>query len=283
MPSLLAMVTQSPGAHPVAFTWALAMTGLIYFNFSYFREQLCLIVCPYGRLQSILSDDDTVVIGYDEARGEPRGKAADPAAGDCVDCRRCVVVCPTGIDIRKGLQIDCIGCSACVDACDEIMDKLQRPKGLVRYDSMRGLSGKKRRFLRPRFWLYVALGVVGLAVASVSLTRGHQAFESNLLRQAGAAYTVTDGLVRNVFDLHLVNKDTQEVTFSLNTSASEVRIELPSSQIVLASGQSRHVVAVAVAPVVKMKPGMLVQIVVIRTDTGEKREVVAPFVGPRPR
>jgi polyferredoxin len=112
-----------------------------------------------------MTDDDTLVIGYDTGRGEPRGKRSDPAAGDCIDCKRCVVVCPTGIDIRNGLQIDCIGCAACVDACDEIMGKIGRAPGLVRYDSLRGFDGGARRFWRPRLALYAVLGVIGLVVA----------------------------------------------------------------------------------------------------------------------
>ncbi len=110
----------------------------MFFNFAWFREQTCLAICPYGRLQSVLTDPDSLVIGYDEKRGEPRGKAKGEGVGDCVDCNRCVVVCPTGIDIRNGLQLDCIGCARCIDACDDVMDKLHRPRGLVRYDSLKG-------------------------------------------------------------------------------------------------------------------------------------------------
>jgi cytochrome c oxidase accessory protein FixG len=162
---LWAMIAAGPVAHPFAFGFALVTTALFYLNFAWFREQLCLVICPYGRLQSLMTDDDTLVIGYDTGRGEPRGKRSDPAAGDCIDCKRCVVVCPTGIDIRNGLQIDCIGCAACVDACDEIMGKIGRAPGLVRYDSLRGFDGGARRFWRPRLALYAVLGVIGLVVA----------------------------------------------------------------------------------------------------------------------
>ncbi len=137
LPKVFAMVRTRPGAHPEAFAWMVITTAVMYANFAFFREQLCVVVCPYGRLQSVLLDDDSLVVGYDEQRGEPRGKAKT-AKGGCVDCNRCVVVCPTGIDIRDGLQLDCIACTACIDACDEVMDKLSRPRGLVRYDSLRG-------------------------------------------------------------------------------------------------------------------------------------------------
>jgi cytochrome c oxidase accessory protein FixG len=126
LPALFAMMATSPAEHPAAFAWAFALTAVMYGNFAWFREQTCLIVCPYGRLQSALTDADTLIIGYDVRRGEPRGKLKQAPGGDCIDCNRCVAVCPTGIDIRNGLQIECIGCAACVDACDQIMARVGR-------------------------------------------------------------------------------------------------------------------------------------------------------------
>jgi cytochrome c oxidase accessory protein FixG len=220
LPALFEMVRTSPAEHPEAFAWAFGMTGFMYFNFAWFREQLCLVICPYGRLQSVLSDQDTMVIGYDTQRGEPRGKAKGAGIGDCVDCGRCVAVCPTGIDIRNGLQIDCIGCSGCIDACDEVMDKLKRPRGLVRYDSLNGLAQKPKRFMRPRFYLYLFLGLLGLVVASFSLAR-HKPFEANLLRLPGAAYAREGERVRNTLELHLVNKHGEDTTFDLSPAPGQ--------------------------------------------------------------
>src|SRR5690606_38137355 len=140
---------EGPLAHATAFGVVAFLTLVLWFCFGWFREQFCVIMCPYGRLQSALTDDDTINVGYDEKRGEPRG-AKGKTTGDCIDCRRCISVCPTGIDIRNGLQLECIGCAACIDACDDIMTKIDRPKGLVRYDSLNGLTGKKRRIIRPR-------------------------------------------------------------------------------------------------------------------------------------
>ncbi|MFO0630865.1 MAG: cytochrome c oxidase accessory protein CcoG [Polyangiales bacterium] len=154
--TLVAMLLRGPGEHPEAFLAVTIATAIIFFDVAWFREQLCLAICPYGRLQSVLTDPDSVVIGYDTKRGEPRGKAKTEGVGDCVDCNRCVVVCPTGIDIRNGLQLDCIACTQCIDACDAVMDKLNRPRGLIRYDSLRGLGGEARRFLRPRLFIYAA-------------------------------------------------------------------------------------------------------------------------------
>ena len=215
LPALYDMLLDKPADHPEAFAWAATLTGLLYFNFAWFREQLCLIVCPYGRLQSVLTDRDTLVIGYDVKRGEPRGKKGTQGAGDCVDCSRCVVVCPTGIDIRNGLQIDCIGCARCVDACDEVMFKLQRPKGLVRYDSQRGLAGGKTHLLRSRLLLYAALGLVGCIAAFFAFSQ-RTPFEANLLRLRDTPPFVVDGgRVRNAFEVHIVNKQSHDVVFEL--------------------------------------------------------------------
>ncbi|MEI8313213.1 MAG: cytochrome c oxidase accessory protein CcoG, partial [Verrucomicrobiota bacterium] len=163
LPVLYGMVHRSPIENWSVFLFVVSLTGVLYFNFAWFREQFCIVLCPYGRLQSVLIDDNSIVVGYDELRGEPRGKPGE-TTGDCVDCRRCVQVCPTGIDIRQGLQLECISCAACVDACDDVMKKLGRRLGLVRHDSMNSLAGRPTRFLRPRLFLYFFLMLVGAGV-----------------------------------------------------------------------------------------------------------------------
>jgi len=212
VPRLFAMMKERPSAHPEAFAWAAALTTVFYGNFARFREQLCIGLCPYGRLQSILIDPNSLVVGYDKKRGEPRGKATDPDAGACVDCKRCIAVCPTGIDIRNGLQLDCIACTACIDACDEVMVRLHRPKGLVRYDSLNGLAGQPTRMWRPRVWLYLVLGLVGLIVATVA-THSRTAFEANLLRVPGMPFLLDGDDVRNAFTIHLINKQPETAKF----------------------------------------------------------------------
>ncbi len=149
IPAVWGMMRDAPADNWGTFVFIAAATGIVYFDFAWFREQLCIVLCPYGRIQSALTDDHTLVIGYDWARGEPRGKPAAPGAGDCVGCDRCVHVCPTGIDIRQGLQLECVGCSACVDACDEVMSRLGRRPGLIRYDSLAGLAGLPKRLAAP--------------------------------------------------------------------------------------------------------------------------------------
>jgi cytochrome c oxidase accessory protein FixG len=227
LPAMFKMVRAAPGAHPEAFAWTFAISAALYGNFAFFREQLCVVLCPYGRLQSVLLDEDSLVVGYDEERGEPRGKKNTKGAGDCVDCARCVQVCPTGIDIRDGLQMDCIACTACIDACDDVMDRLGRSRGLIRYDSPRGLAENVRKFWRPRIALYTVLLVAG-GVAATLAFRARTDFEANVVRLSGAPFVIEDGIVRNGFEAHLVNK-------SSSAHAFDVRVDAPPSATVAVS------------------------------------------------
>jgi polyferredoxin len=250
LPEVWHMMQDAPREHWAAFVFVFVSAGILYFNFAWFREQLCIVICPYGRLQSALTDDNSMVIGYDAKRGEPRthlarehgtgrkvqgvASAATPAqpsvpgpssllpspvtggtaAGDCIDCNRCVQVCPTGIDIRHGLQMECIGCAACIDACDEVMDKVHRPRGLVRYDSFVGLGGGRTRWVRPRTIVYFILLLIGAAVATYAFSTVRPA---NFLvyRMSGAAYFVDRDDVRNQFMVRLTNKRTAPATFTV--------------------------------------------------------------------
>ncbi len=205
VPELWTMMREAPRDHWSAFVFVFVFTSSLYFNFAWFREQLCIVICPYGRLQSVLIDDHSLVIGYDAKRGEPRGKVGTSDAGSCIDCNRCVQVCPTGIDIRQGLQVECIACSACIDACDAVMDKVKRPRGLVRYDSPAGFAGGRTRWLRPRTVLYAVLLGVGALVALWALSTVRPA-NLTITRLMGAPYFVTTEAVRNQFLVRIVNK-----------------------------------------------------------------------------
>ncbi|MFN7950162.1 MAG: cytochrome c oxidase accessory protein CcoG [bacterium] len=278
---LFRWVRLSPTEHPEAFGWMAGISVLMYLNFAWFREQLCLIVCPYGRLQSVLTDKDSIIIGYDAKRGEPRGKAGREGVGDCIDCKRCVVVCPTAIDIRHGLQLECVGCAACIDACDEIMDKIGRPRGLVRYDSQSGLDGERRRFWRPRLALYGVLGLVGLIVATTSFAR-RTAFEANLLRAQGPPFVVDGGTVRNTFNIHLVNKSPQLATLRIVAEASD-RLDyiLPIPSIELASLASATVPVIVTASLDELPDGAHVKLRAELVGAETPRELEAPFLAPQ--
>jgi cytochrome c oxidase accessory protein FixG len=276
VPQTLRMITQSPAEHPEAFAWASCVTLALYANFAWFREQVCLVVCPYGRLQASLVDDDTLVVGYDEKRGEPRGKVGATGSGDCVDCKRCVVVCPTGIDIRNGLQLDCVGCTACIDACDDVMEKLHRPRGLVRYDSKRSLAGGQRRIWRPRLLVYGVLGLAGLVVATIA-ARSRTSFEANLTRAPGAPFVVESEAVRNSFVLHLVNKSSDAADFEL--SAMGVELSTAAAPIHLAGLSDAKLPVVVIVPLAA-RPSDEWTLVVRRLPDGETRTVKAKLVRP---
>ena len=222
IPELWSMMHHAPGEHLGAFVFVAVATGILYFNFAWFREQLCLIICPYGRMQSVLLDDHSLVIGYDSKRGEPRGRAGTPDAGACIDCNRCVQVCPTGIDIRQGLQIECIACAACVDACDEVMAKLKRPRGLVRYDSPAGFAGGRTRWFRPRIGIYVVLLALGVTAASLAISTVRPAV-LGVTRIQGAPYFLDADAVRNQFLVRLVNKRDTEASFTVTVEAVDSR------------------------------------------------------------
>jgi cytochrome c oxidase accessory protein FixG len=280
LPALYDMVLNRPSEHPEAFAWAATLTGILYFNFAWFREQLCLIICPYGRLQSVLSDRDTLVIGYDNQRGEPRGKKGRQGAGDCVDCARCVQVCPTGIDIRNGLQLDCIGCARCIDACDEVMLKLGREKGLVRYDSQKGLAGQPKRIWRPRVALYTALGLVGISAASYAFSL-RTPFEANLLRMRNAPpFVVDQGRVRNAFEVHLVNKQSRNALFELSGAGAEkLHYTIAVPKLELAELADQRVPMFIDFPIGSVKSGERAPIE-LRVDGQLVRTLQAPLLSP---
>jgi cytochrome c oxidase accessory protein FixG len=203
-----------PLEHATAFGIVTFLTLVLWFCFGYFREQFCIIMCPYGRLQSALTDDDTINVGYDTIRGEPRG-AKGKAEGDCIDCRRCVHVCPTGIDIRNGLQLECIGCTACIDACDDVMVKVGRPKGLIRYDSFNGFAGKARRMLRPRIYAYCALALLGLGALTFVASKKARPFNATVSRVGGTGFYSDASSVRNIYKVRVMNKRNQTATVTI--------------------------------------------------------------------
>jgi cytochrome c oxidase accessory protein FixG len=189
--------------------WVLFYGFATYGNAGWMREQVCKYMCPYARFQSAMFDRDTLIVSYDTARGEPRGAAK--AAGDCIDCSMCVQVCPTGIDIRKGLQYECIGCAACIDACDSVMDKVGKPHGLIRYATENALSEGwnaaqiKRRLLRPRVIGY-GMAFFAIAAAFSGALALRTPLKLDVIRDRGAmGREVEDGMIENVYRLQIMN------------------------------------------------------------------------------
>lgn len=211
-------VTTAPTAHPTAFLVMAGTTALMLFHFLYFREQLCLIACPYGRFQSVMLDQHSLIVAYDYGRGEPRKKGKhqpDETVGDCVDCNQCVVVCPTGIDIRDGLQMECVNCTQCIDACDRVMDLVGSPRGLIRFSSQDAIARKPQKLLRPRTIVYpllLCLVASGLAIAIHS--KG--GFDARILRGKGAPFTINEPRsVLNNFSVRLVNRTHEQQIYRL--------------------------------------------------------------------
>ncbi|MCP9199631.1 cytochrome c oxidase accessory protein CcoG [Gramella sp. GC03-9] len=218
---LLLYVQEGPSAHLGTFISLLIFTGVFYFVFAWFREQVCVIACPYGRLQGVLLDNKSIVVAYDHKRGEKEeGRAKfrkneDRAAsgkGDCIDCSQCVQVCPTGIDIRNGTQLECINCTACIDACNQMMDAVDLPRGLIRYASEENIEKKARFSFGPRLKAYTAvLSILVLTLTGMLFLRND--VEANILRLPGQLYEHKQGnIISNVYTYKLINKTTLEYT-----------------------------------------------------------------------
>lgn len=227
---LLAWMTGPPTEHWPYFVLATLTTGLVLFDFGYFREQMCTLACPYARFQSVLLDPDSMIVSYDPNRGEPRAKRGKkavaeeragvrPPLGDCVDCGACVRTCPTGIDIREGLQMECIACTQCIDACDAIMDNVGLPRGLIRYTSERALEGERTRPVRARTVAYGLLLTAVAAVFTVALTTRH-AYDVDLGRAVGQPFVELEGGdVANRIRLRVRNQTAEAGAFRVELAA----------------------------------------------------------------
>jgi polyferredoxin len=291
---VLQIVTHSPADHWTGFVSLLTFTGVFYLVFARLRELVCTVICPYGRLQSVLITRETILVAYDYLRGEPRGKrkkehkkaasgpscsgncggctaihphaekpgtAADavvPARplslddllrqGDCVDCKLCVQVCPMGIDIRNGVQMECIHCTACIDACEGVMDKIGKPRGLIRFDSQQGIAEKKPLKPNARIVAYsvVLLGLLGL-MSFLTVSRG--GLETSVLRVPGMLYQAQpDGRISNLYNVRLLNKTHQLMQLQLRLEGTPGTVEVVGGKVVVAAGATTEVVCFIALP-----------------------------------
>ena len=240
--ALLGIITDPPAAHFVGLVSILIFTGVFYWVFAFFREQVCTTVCPYGRLQGVLLDKESIVVAYDYKRGESRGKirkgedrkAADK--GDCVDCRLCVSVCPTGIDIRNGTQLECINCTACIDACDSIMQNVGLPKGLIRYDSEANIREGKKGFR----WTGRAIAYTIILFSITSLLSFllfvRPEVDATVLRTPGMMYQEQEeGKISNLYNFKIINKTNQKMHLSLRmeNEKGEIKVVGGEKEVIL--------------------------------------------------
>ncbi len=246
---LLKIVTDNPFVHLIGLFAILVFTIIFYFVFARFRELVCIVVCPYGRLQGVMLDKKSIVVAYDFIRGETRGKHQNAEEkelaklqnkevhGSCIDCKICVQVCPTGIDIRNGTQLECIACTACIDACDEVMDKINEPRGLIRYASIENIEQKKKLKFSGRIAAYSAVLFALLGVlAFLLLTRN--VIETTILRAPGLMFQENkDGTISNLYNVQFVNKSYEKMSVFLKLKNEKGILKLIGKPLFLLPGE----------------------------------------------
>ncbi len=259
---LIHIVTDNPVNHLKGLTFMILFTLVFYAIFARFREQACTFICPYGRFQSTMLDENTVVVAYDYKRGERRGHLhqSQPLAerksaglGDCVSCHQCVNVCPTGIDIRNGTQMECVNCTACIDACDAVMDKIQRPRGLIRYASLNSIErGEKFRITGRIIGYGVVLGALISLFVFLVFTRS--IVETTLLRAPGALFQQTaEGKIENLYTLKLVNKTSRDIPVELKLENIQGKLTLMDGRKMIVPKEQ----LAATSVLIELAPGVL--------------------------
>jgi len=284
--TLFRWVRQSPFEHPAAFVVMTVTTLLMLLDFGYFREQVCLVACPYGRFQSVMLDRNSAIVGYDYNRGEPRGKrrkgqSADKL-GDCIDCGACVTTCPTGIDIREGLQMECIGCTQCIDACDAIMERIDKPRGLIRYTSQAILETGKRKLVRPRVIAYPLLLVLVFGALGFSLADKDSA-DITVLRGLGNPFVeLPSGEISNQIRVKIVNRSGAERDYLIELlDADDLRLVAPQNPLPLADRQTETATLFIITTRAAFQDG--VREVVFRVSDGAElsKEIPYRLLGPQ--
>jgi cytochrome c oxidase accessory protein FixG len=268
--------------------WAAFYGFATYLNAGWMREQVCTYMCPYARFQGAMFDRDTLIISYDASRGEPRGargRGVDPAArglGDCIDCTLCVQACPTGIDIRAGLQYECIACAACIDACDSVMDRIGYARGLVRYATQNALEGGTTRVLRPRMLVYGALLLVLLGAGVTAIARRNPV-GLDVIRDRNALYRETGrGTIENVYNLRILNKDERPHDFRLAvTGLAGARLDADHEDWHVGAGEVASLVVRVAVPAASTHGGHELRFEVVdEADAARRAAERARFIAP---
>ena len=236
MDQLLQYASELPHEHLSGLIGLMIFSGIYYFIFAFFREQVCTIACPYGRLQGVLIDKKTIIVAYDYKRGEPRGPL-NKVDGDCVDCNQCVAVCPTGIDIRNGTQLECINCTACIDACDATMIKVKKPLGLIRYDSEEGIETGHHSVFNARSIAYsIVLTLMIFFVAALFVMRGD--FEATILHARGTLYQkYGNDSISNIYTYDIVNKTRTPLDIDFKLESNKGRVQYLGPKPVVNTGK----------------------------------------------
>ncbi|NVK62941.1 MAG: cytochrome c oxidase accessory protein CcoG [Flavobacteriales bacterium] len=275
--------------HYGGFIAIVIFTTVFYMVFSRLREQVCTTICPYGRLQGVLLDPNSMVVAYDHVRGEKEeGRAKfrkneDRAAtgkGDCIDCHQCVNVCPTGIDIRNGTQLECVNCTACIDECDHMMDAVGLEKGLIRFVSENGIKNGTRFQWTRRVKAYTALLIALMGVLIVLLVTRSD-FEAKILRQRGTTHHVTkEGNIGNIFEINLTNKTKEKFNVELKTEDSDAKIDVVVDSLILKGGGEMKERFVMSVPINRLKNGKVDIDVIVYGNGKEIERVRARMIGP---
>ncbi len=289
--ALLQIIVDNPRRHLTGLGFMLLFTLIFYAIFARFREQACTFICPYGRFQSTVIDENTMVVAYDHKRGERRAhwrrgqslaQRQSEGAGDCIDCQQCVRVCPTGIDIRDGTQMECVNCTACIDACDAIMDKIGRPRGLVRYASLNAIERGEKLRITPRMIGYTAV-LCGLGALLAFLVFTRSEVQTTFLRAPGALFQKTpSGDISNLYTLKLVNKTSRDIPIRLQLENTPGKLQLMggSSELIVPKEQlAQTAVLIELAPTVVTGGQIPLQIGVYSRDK-RIETVKTVFIGP---